>query len=102
AGSPERSLGRDVDGARVARVDEDLADVFGRLETQVLPALAAVVGTVDAVAIADAALAVVLAGADPDDVRILGIEDDGADRVGAFVVEDGRPGDAGVVGFPDA
>src|SRR5581483_1768897 len=102
AGSPERSLGRDVDGVGVARIDDDFADMLGRLQAEDFPALAAVVGAIDAVAVADAPLAVVLAGADPDDVRILRIEDDRADGVRAFVVEDRRPGDAGVVGLPDA
>ena len=49
---------------------------------------------VDAVAVADAALAVVLAGADPDDVRVLRVDRDAADRVGALAVEDRRPGGA--------
>ena len=66
---------------------------------QVLPPS---IGLVDAVAVADAALAVVLAGADPDDVRVLRIERDAADRVRAFAVEDRRPGGAGVGGLPDA
>ena len=51
---------------------------------------------VDAVAVADAALAVVLAGADPDDARVLRVDRDAADRVGALAVEDRRPGGAGV------
>src|SRR5207244_425830 len=74
AGIPQRSLGRDVDDVRIARIDEDLADVFGILEADVLPRLAAVVGAIDPVAVADAALAIVLAGADPDDARVLRIE----------------------------
>ena len=102
AGRPERALRRDVDGVRVLRVDQDLADVLGALEADVLPALAAVLALVDAVAVADAALAVVLAGADPDDVRVLRVDRDAADRVGALAVEDGRPGGPGVLGLPDA
>src|SRR5207302_1158493 len=98
----QRSLGGDVDDAGVARVEEDLADVLGLFQADLLPALAAVKGLVDAVAVADRALAVVLAGADPDDARVLGVEGDIADRVGALVVEDGGPGDAGVGGLPDA
>ena len=99
---PERSLGGDVDDVGVARVDDDLADVLGLLQAHVLPDLAAVVGAVDAVAVADAALAVVLAGADPDDVRVLRDRGRRADRIRAFVVEDRRPGGAGVGGLPDA
>src|SRR5581483_6944156 len=52
--------------------------------------------------VGDAALAVVLAGADPDDVRVLRVEGDGADGVRAFVVEDRRPGGAAVGRLPDA
>src|SRR5262249_15913030 len=83
------------------RVDDDLADVLGGGQADVAPGLAAVVGAVDAVAVADAALAVVLAGADPDDLGVPRVEGDGADGVGAFVFEDGRPGGAGVGGLPD-
>src|SRR6185295_12882056 len=60
---PQRALGRHVDGVRVAGIDEDLADVLGTLEPDVLPTLAAVDRLVDAVAVGDAALAVVLAAA---------------------------------------
>ena len=49
---------------------------------------AAVDRLVDAVAVADAALAVVLAGADPDRERILRIDRHAADRVRALPVED--------------
>src|SRR5207248_9178659 len=102
ARSPQRPLGGDVDRVGVPRVDDDLADVLGRLEAHVFPGLATVVGAVDAVAVADAALAVVLAGADPDHVRVLRVEDHGANGVRAFVVEDGRPGGAGVGRLPHA
>src|SRR5207253_1416601 len=71
-------------------------------EADVLPRLAAVVGAVDTVAIADAALAVVLAGANPDGVGVLWVEGDRTDGVGALVVEDRVPGGAGVGRLPDA
>src|SRR5262249_6728781 len=102
AGAPQRPLGGDVDDVGVARVDQDFADVLGVLEADVLPGLAAVVGAVDAVAVGDAALAVVLPRTDPDDVRVLRVEGDVADRVGALVVEDRRPAGAGVGRLPDA
>src|SRR5262249_35931053 len=102
AGRPQRALGGDVDDVGVARVDDDLGDVLGLLEADVLPALATVVGAVQPVAVADAALAVVLAGADPDDLGAFRVEGEGADGVGALVVEDGGPGGAGVDGLPDA
>ena len=72
------------------------------LQPDVLPGLAAVVALVDAVAVADAALAVVLAGADPDDVRVLRVEGDAADGVRTLAVEDRRPGGAGVGRLPHA
>src|SRR5262249_53755864 len=73
AGPPQRPLGGDVDGVAVARVDDDLADVLRLLQPDLLPAGAAVDRLVQPVAVADAALAVVLAGADPDGVRRLGV-----------------------------
>src|SRR5262249_2059778 len=71
AGGPGGALRRHVDHVGVPRVDDDLANVLRLFEADVLPGFAAIVGAVDAVAIADAALAVVLAGADPDDARVL-------------------------------
>ena len=102
ARGPQRPLRRDVDDVRVARIDEDLADVLGVLEPHVLPGLAGVGRLVDAVAEMRAALAGVLAGAEPDDVRVLRIDDDAAEREGAALVEDRREGDAAVLGFPQA
>src|SRR6185312_10348256 len=49
ARAPERSLGGDIDGVGVARIDDDAADVAGILESHVAPGGAAVVGAVDAV-----------------------------------------------------
>ena len=74
AGAPERALRGDVDDVRVLRVDEDLADVLGGLQADVLPALAAVLALVDAVAVADAPLRVVLPRAHPHDVRVAGVD----------------------------
>ncbi len=102
AGAPERALRGDVDDVRVLRVDEDLADVLGGLQADVLPALAAVLALVDAVAVADAPLRVVLPRAHPHDVRVAGVDRHAADRVGALAVEDRRPGRAAVVGPPHA
>ena len=99
---PERTLRRDVDGVGVARVDDDAADVLGALEADVRPRAAAVVALVDAVAVGDRPLRVVLAGADPDDVRALRVERDPADRVRALRVEDRLPRRAAVGRLPDA
>ena len=99
---PERPLRRDVDRVRIARVDQDFADVFAGLEADIPPRLPAVGALVNAVAVADAALAVVLARADPEHTRVLGVHRDAADRIRALVVEHRRPGGAGVGGLPDA
>ena len=74
--------------------------MLGLLEADVLPALSTVGRFVDAVAVGHRALTVVLARADPDDVRVLRVEGHATDGVGALVVEDRRPGRARVVGLP--
>src|SRR5262252_2308082 len=76
--------------------------MLGRFEAHVLPALAAVVGSIDTIAVADASLAVVFSSANPDHVWILGIENHRADGIGAFVVEHRCPGCPRVGRLPDA
>src|SRR5207249_8421562 len=71
-------------------------------QTDILPALAAVLRAIDAVAVADAPLAVVLSRADPDDIGILGIKHHGANGIGTFVIKNRRPGGPGVFRFPNA
>jgi hypothetical protein len=100
AGVPQGPLGGDVNHVGVARVDEDSADMLGVFQTDVLPRLAGVVGAIEAIAITDAALAVVFAGADPDDLRIPGVQRDGADRIRSFIVEDRSPGRTGIGRLP--
>jgi len=100
-GTPEGAHGGHVDDIPVGRMYQDLADVHRLLQADVLPVLAAVSGAVDSVAVGDAALAVVLARADPDDVGIGRIDGDAADGIAALVVEDRLPRDARVVGLPD-
>ena len=97
---PERSLRRDEDGARVVGVDRDHADVAGRLQPHVRERTPAVNRLVDAVAVSHRALAVVLAGADPEGEVVVRVERDRADRVRAVVVEDRRPGGARVARLP--
>ncbi len=99
---PEGSLACRVDDLGVARVDEDLGDVLRRLEPHVLPGSTAVLRTVDAVAVAHAALAVVFPRAHPDHAGVLGVEGQAPDGVGAFLFEDRRPGGSGVDGLPHA
>ncbi len=97
---PERPHRRHVDHLGIARIDDDAADVHRILEAQVLPRLAAVDGAVDPVAVGDAALAVVLAGADPDHVGVVRVDGDAADRERALGVEDRRPGRPAVLRLP--
>src|SRR5262249_48228213 len=99
---PQRPLGGDVNDVGVARVDEDAGQVLGVAQADVLPGGAAVGALVKAVAEADAALRLVLAAAEPDDVGVLRIDDDAAERVGAVVVEDRFPGQAAVGRLPEA
>ena len=98
AGSPHRSLRRDIDDRRVRRVRDDAADVHRGLEADVGPRLRAVGGLVDAVAPAHALPIGALTGADPDDVRIGLVDRDVADRVHRFALEHRRPRHAVVGG----
>ena len=102
AALPQRAGRGHVDHVGIARVHHDAGDVLGELEADVAEGAAAVFALVDAVAVGDAALVVVLAGAHPDDGGILGIDGDPADGIGAVVVEDRGPGGAVVGGQPDA
>src|SRR5262249_61560617 len=79
-----------------------LGDVLRGGQAQVLPGPAAVGALVHPVPETDAALRLVLAGPQPDDVRVVGVERDAAEGVGAVVVEDGLPALAGVGRFPQA
>jgi hypothetical protein len=98
---PQRSLGRHPDHVGVLGVDDDPRDVLGVLQAHVLPVGPAVPASVDPVSPADVASAHVLAGADPDHVRVGRIDGDAADRVNALLVEEGSPGGARVHRLPD-
>src|SRR5262249_47976693 len=78
----ERALRRDVHNVRVFRIDDDLADVLGLLEADAFPRLTSVRRLVETGAEVRAALAVVLARAEPDGVRVLRIDDDAAEAEG--------------------
>src|SRR5690606_14656445 len=94
---------RDVDDVRVRGVDRDLADVAGRLQAHVLPALSGIGGLVDAVAARDVAADRRLAHPDIDHVRVRRRDLQRADRgVLEVAVGDVVPARAGVVRFPDA
>jgi hypothetical protein len=82
------------------RIDHDVADVLGRREPHARPRLARVRGLVDAVAEVRAALALVLARAQPHHVRVLRIDHDAAQRKRAAVVEDGPERDPRIRRLP--
>src|SRR5262249_28971850 len=76
---PERPLRGDIDHIGVVRIDKDLAGVFRLAQTHVLPRLPAVGALINTVTEANAAKRLVLAGAQPDNVRIVRIERNAAE-----------------------
>src|SRR5439155_3934293 len=66
------------------------------------PRSAAIVTFVHAVTVGDGSLRIALAGPDPDDVGMLRVDGDPADRVGALFVEDRLPRRAAIGRLPDA
>ena len=99
---PERTLRRDVYHIAVARIDHDSRDVLRLLNPHLLPGATGVVGSIDAVAIRDAALRIVFAGADPDRRGVLRVQHHCTDGERTLSVKDRCPGGATVLGFPDA
>src|SRR5260370_1325308 len=86
----------------IGRMDDDLADVARVLQPDVVPGLAAVVRTIDAIAEGDVAANASLAGADVNHIRI-GVGDrDAANGGGGLLIEERIPGNATVRGFPNA
>src|SRR5262249_13308810 len=74
-------------GVGGARVDEDLGDALARGQADVLPGLTAVTGLVDAVPDRDAVARPGFAGADPDVLRVRGVDGDRADRLHRLLIE---------------
>src|SRR5204863_359650 len=97
----QRTLGRDVNDIGVARVDHDLTDVLRFAQTHILPRSPAVRRSVDAIAVRNGTLRVVLSGSDPDGIRILRVDRDRTDRVRGLIVEHWRPGGPGIRRLPD-
>ena len=87
---------------RIRGVDDDFADVARVLQANVVPGLAAVVRTVDAVTEGDVAANAGFACADINDVGIGFRDRDAADGGGGLLVEKRIPGNAAVRGFPNA
>ena len=102
AGTPKRALCGNPDGVRVAWVDDDFADMFAGLEAHVFPGTAAILGLVDAIPPANAALCVVFAASDPDDIGAFWVDRDGPDGIRRFIVKYRRESRAVVGGLPDA
>ena len=98
---PQRALRGNEHNVAVARVHENLADVFGSLESHLLPGSSTISAAVDAVTPPNVSPAHVLAGADPHDLRIRRIEGNVTDRVRGSIVEDRRPCDAGIRSLPE-
>jgi len=99
---PQRALRSHVDDLRISWIDQDGTDVLGVLQAHVLPGLTAIETSVDAIAVADVSAADVLAGTDPDGIRIVRIERQTTDGVRLLAVENGFPGRARVLGLPDS
>jgi len=96
---PKRS---DVDNVCIPRIDDDPADLTGVAQADVLPALAAVGGTVHSVAGGEVGANVGFSGADVNDFWIGGSDGNRSYRSNGWVVKDGCPGYAGIRSLPDA
>ena len=75
--------------------------MFRVFQAHIGPSFATIDRFINTVAIADTALAVVLAGANPNYIRIFWIKNDATDGIGTFVIENRCPGDTRVFGFPN-
>ena len=93
---------RDKYAVRIARVDDDRADLLPIAQSHVFPCFAAVGRFVDAVACRKVRSLQPLATADVNDVRVRRRNRESADRSGRLIVEYRIPGVAEVRGLPDA
>src|SRR5689334_618260 len=69
-------------------MDGNAADLEGLFQPHVFPGFAAVAGFVDAIAPGDGVARIVLAGADPDDIRITRSDGDTAEGDGRLEIEE--------------
>ena len=79
--TPQRPVSSNEHFVRVFRIDPDLSDVPGVLQTHVLPRLPAVGRLVDTVAVGNASLRLVLPCSDPDRLAITWIKFDNANGI---------------------
>ena len=86
----------------IARIDGERGDLLAVAKAEMGPGLARVGGFVDAVADGEIGAMQSFAAGDINDVGIGGSDRDGADGLRGFVIEDGIPGAAVIVRFPDA
>jgi hypothetical protein len=98
----ERALHRDEDAATVARIDDDAGNAIGAEQARLREALAAITGDEDPEARVRGARGIGLAGADPDRVRVVGIDRDVAGDRRRQRVGERRETDAVVLGLPEA
>jgi hypothetical protein len=99
-GTERRANRSDPHGVRVARVDDNAANLARLAQPQILPILAAVGGLVDATADGDAVARVRLACAHPNHIGVLRVECNISDRSRLLLVEQWRPSDTPVGGLP--
>ncbi len=100
--APERARHGRENRIAARRTDDDVGDAFRIRQTGMGPGLAAIGRFVDSVADRDAVARPRFARADPDVLRILGIERDGADRLHRLLVEDRLVARPAILGFPNA
>ena len=98
---PKRPLRRNVDDIGVARIDDDLRDVLGLFQPDVLPALPAVDRFVNPVPHRHRALAVVLPRPNPDHERVMRIDRHAADGERLLIIEQRREADPRIRRLPN-
>ena len=96
------ALGGDEEAIGIFGIDDDVGDLLGVAQAEMLPGVAGVGGLVNAVAGGEIGTAQAFAAADVNDVGIGGRDGDGADGAGGLGVEDRDPGVAEVGGLPDS
>src|SRR5215472_7740474 len=99
---PQMANGGDIHDVGIVRIDDDAADMLGVFEAHVLPGLAAVQRSINAVAPGGALAVIRLAGAGPNDVWIRRRDSNVADGGRALFIEERLPGNPVVRRLPYA